>query len=309
MKKRLWLWVTLFILGTGLVATLATSWNFVLVEHAFEQKFARVPWLGVILGTLGFAAILGVTILFFLRLLKEMRLNQMQIDFLAKVSHELRTPIATLELSSSLLKAGNLSDEQRTRLWASHEADLARLKREVESLLDAARWQSGARPLSFRPVVLEDWLREAEAQWREVLGAGGTVERIGKFPRKSVRIDPEMFKLITDNLVDNARKYAMGAPRLEIHVADIPPRRKGLSGSWRIEFRDHGWGFESRGSRRIFRRFVRGTTSAPYAIPGTGLGLFLAKLACRAQGIRLSAHSDGPRKGASFTLEGSWIEI
>ena len=68
-----------------------------------EDRRLDIRWQWLIL-----IAIAGF-VLFFVRLLKEMRLNQQQAEFLATVSHELKTPIATLELSSSLLRAGGLS--------------------------------------------------------------------------------------------------------------------------------------------------------------------------------------------------------
>src|SRR4051812_30439006 len=118
-RKHRWVWITLFVLGVLLLATLATGWNVVLV-HDYQRmlELARqvsrdegyqAPWLPVILGSLGFAAAVAGLILFFFRLLKEMRLNQLQTEFLATVSHELKTPIATLELTSSLLREKGLS--------------------------------------------------------------------------------------------------------------------------------------------------------------------------------------------------------
>src|SRR5205085_12355532 len=70
----------------------------------------------------------------FRSLLNEMRLNHLQAEFLAAVSHELKTPLASLELASSLLRAGNIEAAEAERLWDSHAAELKRLKEEVETL-------------------------------------------------------------------------------------------------------------------------------------------------------------------------------
>src|SRR3954464_13801945 len=154
-KKRRWLWILLFISVAILLSALATGWNVVLVfDYLHILELARTLSLPdnhnthpaslifkMILGTLGFVAALALTVLIFFKLLKEMRLNQLQSEFLATVSHELKTPIAAMELSSTLLREGDLSQEEVHKLWHSHDAELKRLQEEVETLLEAARWQ------------------------------------------------------------------------------------------------------------------------------------------------------------------------
>jgi signal transduction histidine kinase len=120
-KRRRWLWIVLFVWVALLLGSLATSWNVVLVRdyqkmlelagtlpRPFDQ---RAPWMSLILGTTGFVAALVTLIFFFLKVLHEMRVNQMQSEFLATVSHELKTPIAALELASSLIRSGGLSPD------------------------------------------------------------------------------------------------------------------------------------------------------------------------------------------------------
>src|SRR5581483_3965232 len=143
--KRRWLWVILFVWVMLLLAILATGWNVVLVqdyrrlmEVARSVSRAGVsapvsttpPWASVVLGTLGFLAALGIMAGFFVRLLNEMRLNQLQAEFLAAVSHELKTPLASLELTSTLLREKSADPAEEGRLWESHDAELKRLKEE-----------------------------------------------------------------------------------------------------------------------------------------------------------------------------------
>ncbi|HTL11075.1 MAG TPA: HAMP domain-containing sensor histidine kinase [Bdellovibrionota bacterium] len=321
MKKRLWLWITLFVFASAVIGTLATSWNVVMVIHAHRmvelaqsmkipsppRELTSIPWVNLILGTLGFAAALVVTILFFVRLLREMNLTQMQTDFLAKVSHELKTPIATLELTGSLLRRASLPEAKRAGLWEAFDADLKRLRGEVETLLDASHWQTSLRRPALEPVNLEAWIERSVPEWQARLGEGAKLTREGRFePSARVRLDLGMLRLVTDNLVDNARKYAQGSPQLVLRAQELPPR--GGPPRWRLVFEDRGWGFEPKHARRLFRRFHREPNPAPYAIPGTGLGLFLAREASRAQGLRLIAESDGPGRGARFILEGPYYE-
>lgn len=298
-RKRRWFWITLFVLGVVLLAGLATGWNIVLV-----LKFQQVPWMGLILGTLGFVVVLGGLILFFVRLLQEMRLNQLQSEFIAAISHELKTPIATLELSASLLKQGGLEPDEVQKLWSSHDAELKRLKSQVESLLEAARWQAKQATPELVPLQLESWLNGAVPRWRQILGPWGKLERQGDPLDCTARLDPAMLDLVMDNLFDNARKFARGAPHVVIRSHMLEPVQPWKKPRWSIEIQDSGWGFDSSDSERIFKRFFRAKKETPYSIPGTGLGLYLASSASRAMGIELSGESLGKGRGAIFTLTG-----
>ena len=152
-KKNRWLWILLFVFVAVLLSALAMGWNIVLVrDYQLLSELVRHFSLPVntntspspliikmILGTLGFIASLTLIVLLFTKLLNEMRLNQLQSEFLATVSHELKTPIASLNLSSTLIRAGGLTEVESLHLWRSHEIELERLKDQVNTLLEAAR--------------------------------------------------------------------------------------------------------------------------------------------------------------------------
>lgn len=308
-RRQRWFWIVLFIAGILLITGLATGWNVVLVQDYYkilrlargslQEAEARLhsPWTGIVLGSLGFAATLAALVLFFTRLLKEMKLTQTQSEFLAQVSHALKTPIATIELSSSLLRQGDNSPEQTRKLWESHTSELRRLKEQVDQLLEAARVQTTHIKPNREFITLETWISEVMPRLREILGPGAELVREGPPLKIEAHLDTKLMALILENLVDNARKFAQGTPRVTIKTN----QRQKL---WRIAVIDQGWGFAPEDSEKIFNRFFRAKTEAPYAIAGTGLGLFLASTAARAQGLTLTAHSRGKGLGASFQIEG-----
>jgi signal transduction histidine kinase len=310
-KKRRRLWIFLFISVATLLSALATGWNIVLLrDYQHILKLAKNlslpaelnnPAAGLIFrmiwGTLGFITTLTLTILLFIKLLSEMRLNQIQSEFLATVSHELKTPIATLELSSTLIQAGGLSEAEEAKLWLSHQAELARLRDEVDTLLEAARWQS--KPVLTRKIKvrLESWLQESFAHWRTILGPQAVLIREGQELNAEVFLDLKTLNLIANNLVSNARKFSKGVPHVTVRTAYV-------NSKWQIQFADQGWGFNPADSRKIFHRFFRSRNRAPHSIPGTGLGLYLAQTGSRALGLTLHGESQGDGLGAVFTLKG-----
>jgi signal transduction histidine kinase len=69
----------------------------------------------------------------------------------------------------------------------------------------------------------------------------------------------------------------------------------------RIEVRDHGLGINPDDLPRLFTRFGRLVTSENSHIPGTGLGLYLARELARMQGGDITARST-VGKGSVFTF-------
>ncbi len=314
-SKRKWIWIVLFVFVVVLLTLLATSWNVVIVrDYQRVAELARsfrlsgveppAPWINLVLGTLGFAITLGGLILFFVRLLQEMRLNQLQSEFLATVSHALKTPIATMELSASLIRPGDLPIEESEKLWTSFFSDLSRLKEEVNTLLEATRWQTTQVKLHRVPIRLEEWVQDSMSHWKTILGPEARLERSGTPLIYEVLLDPKILALIADNLLDNARKFSRATPQVVIETRSFETEGFWKKRRWQIRVTDNGWGFDPNDAKRLFHRFFRARSEAPYAIPGTGLGLYLASSAGRALGLRLSAMSEGFGHGATFQIEG-----
>jgi two-component system sensor histidine kinase ResE len=319
LRRKKWVWFAVFIGASLLVGTLATLWNVVIVRdyerlieasknlplHEWHEIRDRYPWLSLVLGSLGFLALLSGLILLFVRLLQEMRLNQLQNEFLASVTHALRTPIATLELCSGLLQKSDLDDKERTTLWRSHAQELHRLKEEVETLLDTARMESTDRATRLSQVELSHWLQTEIPRWQTLLGPEAEpiqVEISSDRPLVHGLLEPQLTKILMDNLIENARKFAKGPPRVCLRLSTQTTRfgRR----MWKLEIRDHGWGFDQDQAKKIFGRFVRVKTGAPHAISGTGLGLYLAAMACRMMKLKISGQSGGAGLGALFSIQG-----
>lgn len=311
-RRSYWLWISIFTGSAIILGTLATGWNVVLVRdyekmvdlaRSISEPTPQVSVsplvLNLVAGTLGFFLVLGTFIAFLVRLLREMRQNQLQSEFLATVTHELKTPIAAIELSSSLLQTENLTEIEKQKLWESHEAEVARLKTDVESLLQAARWESMPVHVNHEPVDLEGWIQDSLERWQAILGPTAKLTRQGSPLSIVGDLDLRKLNLISDNILQNARKFAKSAPQVEI-LTDY----NGKTGHWKIHFKDEGWGFEPRDAKKIMKPFYRSRPLGGQAIPGTGLGLHIASSASRALGMKIMGFSAGKGQGAVFTLEG-----
>ena len=303
------LWVTLFVLGLIVAGVLATSYNRELVRGV---NFEGLPWSKMILGSLGFIAVLGSLILIFARLLREMKISQVQADFLDRISHELRTPLSTITLVSDLLRSGGEHQEtpEESRLWRAHHVELERLKMDVELLLQAARLRESRLRVNLERIDLSRWLHARWDSFCQLLGEHSELKLSGEPLQRSIQADPALFELILRNLLDNARKFALGSPRVEIRIGTIRSRFFFLKSRWRITVVDQGRGFSPDQSSELFRRFARleedGVRTRTHSIPGTGLGLYLSASAAKGMGLALTGRSLGEGKGAEFVIEGGF---
>jgi signal transduction histidine kinase len=94
-------------------------------------------------------------------------------------------------------------------------------------------------------------------------------------------------------LLDNARLYAPGA------LVELRAHQDGAGVV--LEVRDFGPGIDAAERAAIFERGRRGHASSGLGIPGTGLGLYLARHRARAIGGDLTMHAPAGG-GAAFVL-------
>jgi signal transduction histidine kinase len=94
------------------------------------------------------------------------------------------------------------------------------------------------------------------------------------------------------NLVENAVKYSPSGEAVEVTAT-------ALNGNVVVEVRDRGPGIASEDQTLIFEKFGRARSGK--TMPGTGLGLFIARSIAEAHGGTLDVRS-APEEGATFTL-------
>jgi CheY-like chemotaxis protein/anti-sigma regulatory factor (Ser/Thr protein kinase) len=116
--------------------------------------------------------------------------------------------------------------------------------------------------------------------------------------------DPARLQQVFWNLIRNAVKFTPEGGRVQIRtsnspgVASAPPGTSLLT----IEVADTGIGFEPGSTPLRFQPFERGHAQ-DVRFPGLGLGLTIARAIIDLHGGRIHATSEGPSRGACFTVE------
>jgi len=204
-------------------------------------------------------------------------------ELAAAIAHEVRNPLAVIVNAVAGLRRGGLKDQDRTTLLDIVDEEAGRLNRLVGDLLRFAR------PFSVNRLPVS--LAELAKRFKATEGAHEIATEIEAAPEAdTVWVDPNLFRLVFDNLLSNARQ-AMRDGGI-IHVR-IQAETELLEPSVRIEVEDHGQGMDPEVRRRALDPFF---TTRP---SGTGLGLPIVQRIVEAHGGRLSIDSE---EGAGTTV-------
>ncbi len=211
-------------------------------------------------------------------------LEEQKSQFLRHVSHELKTPLTALREGSELLAeevAGTLSDQQReiVRILQQNSVELQRLIEtllrhgEAEFLLKELRWQTLKPAELISAAVRRQQLAYASRGIRVRLQLADFV----------MRVDAERLRVVFDNLLSNALKYAPDESTVSVRAALDEVTHEAL-----IEVIDEGPGVADDERERIFEPFYRGQAPALGTLAGTGLGLAISRDHVIAMGGSLS---------------------
>jgi len=225
------------------------------------------------------------------------RADRAKDEMLAVVSHELRTPLNAIQGWLHVLRRRRADDAQLLgRALEVIQRNLDTQLQLVEDLLDTARIVSGQLRLSLRPVDLVPLLRTAIETVRPLAEARQISVSVSVPPEPFLTVgDPSRLEQVIWNLLTNAVKFTGSGG----HVA---VRLERLGWLVQIEIEDDGQGIEAAFLPHVFDRFRQADSSSTRAAGGLGLGLALVQHIVQAHGGQVMVRSDGPGRGACFTV-------
>lgn len=227
----------------------------------------------------------------------EKKVRQKQDNFLAMVSHQFKTPIASLQLSLETMIMRQVSAERFQQLSRRMLDDLSRMESMVSKILDSARLDRGRVHLKKERVVMVESVRHVLATLDDVARRQNVRSVVEVAPDLALRADPMAVDGVLRNLIENA--LAAMKPKAS-GMLTIRGRRSGAEVE--LQVIDNGIGFEPANSPKLFEKFFRIDQTGGRDAAGTGLGLFIVQRFMHFEDGRVSAHSDGPGKGATFTV-------
>lgn len=254
-------------------------------------------WWALFAGVVVFALILvGLSFYLFL-MIKEVRLNQRQANFVDSVTHELKSPIASLKLYLETLELRPVSDEQRAQFYRVMDQELERLDHLITQLLEVGRMDAIGEQSIPEEIQFESMIRRcgAAACAHHKRNESETVHY--DIEPAVIHARPFVVETVFRNLMDNAIKYAGDPPNIEVTV------RVAERGRVITRIADNGDGVPHELKKQIFRMFFRGGSELTRRQKGTGLGLYIVNVLVRQLKGRITVHDRTGQKGSIFEVE------
>ena len=218
-----------------------------------------------------------------------------QEEFLRVVSHELRTPLNAIVGWSELLLQEHPSGTYARGLRAIARNASAQTQL-VDDLLDASALDLGKLQLQREHVDARSLTATAlDAVQFSVEGRQQHLESTIAPDPLVVDADPVRLRQVLVNLLSNASKFTPEGGTIRVNV-----REAGPDVVWDVS--DTGVGMAADFIDRAFDRFAQADSTTTRSHGGLGLGLAITRQLVEMHGGTITASSDGPGRGATFTV-------
>lgn len=217
--------------------------------------------------------------------------EELKTALLASLGHDLRTPLTAIRVAATNLQAPSLTADDRLEQSDLILAEIERLTRLFQNILEMARIDAGAIATEARWSHPSEIIAAARDQVEQTLRPHTLDVRVN--PDMPVRLDPRLTATALAHVLENAAQYAPADSAIDVHVSVTD---EGLV----IAVRDRGPGIAPADLPHLFERFYRGD-AARTRTSGTGMGLWIARHLLAMEHGRIWAENC-PDGGAQFTM-------
>jgi PAS domain S-box-containing protein len=217
-------------------------------------------------------------------------------EFLAVLSHELRNPLAAMTNALRLMSHADGSADVRASMLEVASRQVRQLTRLVDDLLEVSRISAGKIVLRREPLRLADVLSEALESMDPALRERGQALSVA-IDAPALQVDADRARLVQvlENLLGNASKYSEPGGAIRVRV-------RAETDAALVEIEDDGVGIPRDAFEEVFELFAQVGDASERSQGGLGIGLALVRRLVELHGGTVSVHSDGPGRGARFTV-------
>jgi signal transduction histidine kinase len=235
--------------------------------------------------------------------------DRLRTAFMHNLAHELSTPLTPVAGYLKLLQAGRLgplTPQQQRALDATVQA-VAKLVRVVDNLADFASLRAGEAAVLEGEVDPDRLAQEVVAELKDAIREARLHVAVATAGGGAVIADPRKLRQAVANLVQNAVKFSPHGGEVLVEVTREP-------GRLRFTVYDQGPGIRPGETELVFEPLHHAASKGreDARVPGTGLGLPVARSIAEAHGGRIWVESP-PRTqparlarhftGSKFVLE------
>jgi signal transduction histidine kinase/CheY-like chemotaxis protein len=226
------------------------------------------------------------------------RADRAKDELLSMLAHELRNPLGTISNALQVLRMKGEGDETWKRAITAAERQVLHQAMLIDDMLEATRVTRGQIELQCEELDLVELVRDTVEGYQSPLASVGLRLDLTLLS-ESLRIRGDRLRLsqVLSNLLDNAAKFTPPGGCIEVRVACAADRKRA-----EITIRDSGAGIDAKELPYVFEVFTQGDQSLDRSRGGLGVGLAVVKGLIEMHGGEVEARSEGPGKGAEFSL-------
>jgi signal transduction histidine kinase len=207
----------------------------------------------------------GALVLFVGELPELSAYQELRAGFTAAVSHELRTPLARLLV---LLESATLPGASVEELVDQARQEIEATRDLIDDVLFLGELETGREVVSLGRTRALPVLEEIAAAYADRAEHAEVALEVSGGAELDLPLRPRMLRVVVENLVANAIRYAGPGTTCRIRVTN-----EGTAS--RLAVADDGAGASRQDLERLFERFYRADTAR--SSRGTGLGLAIVK--------------------------------
>lgn len=216
--------------------------------------------------------------------------------FLRHMSHELKTPLANIREGTELLLDGAVGklDHQQQEVTGILRDNGIKLQKLIENLLTFSAWQTKTASLDLSDFELKPLVFSTLSQHRLAI-SNRKVKLNLKVSAISIRADEGKLRLVLENLISNAMKFAPDGGTIHIAAGMDEDRLV-------LDIADTGPGVAPEDADRIFEAFYQGRRLQGGPVGGTGIGLSVVLECVQAHGGSVQLIDESEWGGAHFRV-------
>jgi two-component system sensor histidine kinase/response regulator len=224
-------------------------------------------------------------------------LEKIRDDLMKMIVHDLKTPLTSILATLELLLDGDFGtlDATQRQVIMDAEGKSEDLLRLIEDLLEIAKIEEAALPLSVEPIAPAALLTEILHEWTlrfQQESATASIDVADDVP--VFQADKGLLKRVFANLIQNALTHSARAVTLQFRV------RRDASGIL-FTVADNGPGIPPEYQEVIFRKFEQVRMPHAPRVRSSGLGLAFCRLVVEQHGGRIWVRSN-EGEGSAFHI-------
>ena len=216
---------------------------------------------------------------------ERLKSERMKTELITNVSHDIKTPLTSIINYSDLIcreECDNANIKEYAEILHNQSV---RMKRLLDDLVEASKASSGNIDIMLAECDARVMLSQISGEYGQGLADAG-LELVCSSPEDEIRIMADGRRLwrVFDNLMNNARKYALPGTRVYVSLEEV-------GGKAVFRFKNISREALAVNTDELSERFVRGDASR--GTEGNGLGLSIAKSLTELQGGTFDITVDG----------------